>query len=163
MFTTTSNSMTAGMRGDPVLSRLLRSYVETEYEAAGAIARIGRRSADTDRLLVAMGVREGAFVTAWNPLSRRMPLGWNERMQARLMQHVRRLPSAVGHGTDRRWSEQHLPVGGDARRMMVLARRFRQRAIVVVRRPQPARLLVLADAAKRRPGPEGGSLIRETD
>ncbi|MBV8573840.1 MAG: DUF3293 domain-containing protein [Acetobacteraceae bacterium] len=144
------------MSGDPVRSSLLRPYLETDYEAAGAIARVGRRSAKIDRLLLAMGVREGAFVTAWNPLSKRKPIRWNERMQARLLEHIRRLPSSAGRGTGRGWSEQHLLVGGDIRRIVVLAGRFRQRAIVVVRRLQPARLFMLgqraANWATARPG-----------
>ena len=86
--------MTGGMIGDPVISRLLRPYLETDYEAAGAIARVGRRSANIDRLILAMGVREGAFVTAWNPLSKRKPIRWNERMQARLLEHI---PEARGY------------------------------------------------------------------
>jgi Protein of unknown function (DUF3293) len=143
MFTATSSSKTGGMSGDPVRSRLLRPYLETDYEAARAIARVGQRSAEIDRLLLAMGVREGAFVTAWNPLSKRRPIGWNERMQARLLEHIRRLPSSAGRGTGRGWSEQHLLVGGDIRRIVVLAGFFRQSAIVVVRRLQPARLFML--------------------
>ena len=43
---------------------LHRAYRRTEYEAAGAIARIGRRSAAVDALLARLGARQGAFVTA---------------------------------------------------------------------------------------------------
>jgi Protein of unknown function (DUF3293) len=143
MSTATWSSAIRGMTGNPVPTRLLRPYFRTEYEAGGAVARVGRRSAGIDRLLSGMGAQAGAFVTAWNPLSRRMPQGWNRRMQARLAQRVRRLPAVAGHGSGRGWSEQHLLVGGDARRILVLARRFRQRAIVVARRSQPARLVVL--------------------
>ncbi len=125
---------------------LLAAYRRTEYEAAGAAARIGRRSAAIDGLLRRFGAREGAFVTAWNPLSRRMPENWNARMMARLREAARRLPSAEGEGHGRGWSERHLLLAADPRRAAVLARRFRQNAVVAVRTGAPARLVSLRGA-----------------
>ncbi|MBV1799065.1 DUF3293 domain-containing protein [Siccirubricoccus sp. G192] len=126
---------------------LARAYARTEYEAAGAIARIGRRSPALDRLLRCLGARQGGFVTAWNPCSRRMPRGWNDRMLARLRQAARRLPVAEGWGRSQGrgngWAERHLLVAADPRRVAVLARRFRQNAIVAVRLGGPARLRLL--------------------
>lgn len=127
---------------------LHRAYRRTDYEAAGAIARIGRRSPAVDALLARLGVREGAFVTAWNPFSRAMPWGWNDRMGQRLRDAVRHLPQAEGWGRAQGggWAEQHVLLGADPRRIAVLARRFRQNAIMVVRRGQPGRLLVVGRA-----------------
>jgi hypothetical protein len=119
------------------------AYRRTDYEAAGAVARIGRRSAAMDALLLRLGAREGAFVTAWNPFSRRMPRGRNERMLARLREAARRLPAAEGWGRGRGWAERHLLIAADPRRAAMLARRFRQNAIVVVRAGQAARLVGL--------------------
>jgi hypothetical protein len=124
-------------------ARLNAAYRRSLYEAEGAIARIGRRSPAVDALLCRLGARQGGFVTAWNPFSRRMPTGWNARMLARLCTAARRLPRADGQGGDGRWREQHLLLAGDPRQVMVLARRFRQAAIVVVRCGVPARLVVL--------------------
>ena len=124
-------------------ARLLAAYRRSRYEAAGAVARIGRRSAAVDALLARLGVREGGFVTAWNPFSRRLPDGWNRRMQARLEAAARRLPRAAGHGGHGRWREAHWLVGADPRRLLVLARRFRQAAIVTVARGRPARLRLI--------------------
>lgn len=123
-------------------ARLGAAYARAEYEAAGAVARIGRRDGGMDALLRCLGARQGAFVTAWNPFSRRMPRGWNRRMQARLRTVVRRLPQAEGWGRapDNRWAEQHLFVAADPRRVATIARRFRQNAIVVARSGQPTRL-----------------------
>jgi hypothetical protein len=123
--------------------RLLAAYRRTDYEAAGAVARVGRRSAAVDALLRRLGAREGAFVTAWNPRSRRMPPGWNARMMARLREAVRRLPSAEGEGRGRGWSERHLLLAADPRRAAALARRFRQNAMVATRIGAPARLVPL--------------------
>jgi hypothetical protein len=122
---------------------LAGAYARTAYEAAGAVARIGRRSPALDRLLRRLGARQGGFVTAWNPLSRRMPRGCNDRMLARLRQAARRLPLAEGWGRGQGWAERHLLVAADPRRVAVLARRFRQNAIVVVRLGGPARLRLL--------------------
>lgn len=124
-------------------ARLHAAYRRSRYEAAGAVARIGRRSAALDALLRRLGARQGGFVTAWNPWSRPMPPGWNARMLARLRQAARRLPAAEGHGGDGRWREAHLLLAADPRRIAVLARRFRQAAIVTLRVGQPARLRLL--------------------
>jgi Protein of unknown function (DUF3293) len=150
------------------------AYARTDYDAAGAVARIGRRSAGVDALLRRLrpGGRRpcGAFVTAWNPRSRLMPRGWNERMLARLRAAAAGLPRAEGWGRAqdpipwrglRRaaagppgpgWAEHHLLLAADSRRVAVLARRFGQHAIVVVRAGAPARLLpVLPDPSLARP------------
>lgn len=124
--------------------RLAAAYRRTGYEAAGAVARIGRRGAAVDALLRSLKVRQGAFVTAWNPRSRPMPAGWNARMQRRLRQAARRQPRVEGEGRGPGWAEAHLLLAGDPRRAVVLARRFRQNAIVAVTRGGPARLWWLA-------------------
>lgn len=122
---------------------LAAAYRRTEYEAAGAVIRVGGRSPALDALLRRLGARQGGFVTAWNPYSRPMPRGWNERMQARLRQTARRLPGAEGWGRARGWAEHNLLLAADPRRVAVLARRFRQNAIVAVRRGGPGRMVLL--------------------
>ena len=72
-----------------------------------------------------------------------MPAGRNARMMARLREAARRLPSAEGEGRGQGWSERHLLLAADPRRAAVLARRFRQNAIVAVRAGAPARLVLL--------------------
>ena len=119
---------------------LAGAYHRTAYEAAGAVAHVGRRSAAVDAVLARLGARQGGFVTAWNPWSRRMPEGWNRRMQQRLRQAARRRSAAEGYGTAPRWREHHLLIAADPRVLAVLARRFRQAAIVLLRAGQPARL-----------------------
>jgi hypothetical protein len=131
------------------MTRLLAAYRRTDYEAAGAVARVGERSPAVDALLRRLGARGGAFVTAWNPWSRRMPPGWNARMMARLREAARRLPSAEGEGSGRFWAERHLLLAGDPRRAAVLARRFRQNATVAVRVGAPARLTLLRGGPTR--------------
>lgn len=132
---------------------LRRAYARTDYEAEGDVARIGRRSAAMDALLRRLGARRGAFVTAWNPFSRRMPSGWNARMQARLREAARRHRFVEGTGRAQRriprrpmlerWAERHLLIAADPRRVAVLGRRFRQHAVMVVRVGAPGTLRVL--------------------
>jgi hypothetical protein len=133
-------------------ARLLAAYRRTEYGAGGAAARIGRRSPAVDAVLRGLGTREGAFVTAWNPRSRRMPSGWNARMLARLRAAARRLPCAEGEGRARRWAERHLLLAADPRRAAALAQRFRQSAMVVARVGAPARLVLLRPPTRPAPG-----------
>lgn len=135
-------------------ARLLLSWRRTEYEAAGAVARIGRRSAAIDALLRRLGVREAAFVTAWNPYGTRAPPGRNARMQARLRAALRGVPIAEGHGRGRGWAEAHLLAGVPEARARVLARRFRQLGFVTVRRGRAARLRI---SIARNPSPRDGN------
>jgi hypothetical protein len=119
---------------------LLRAYRNTCYEAAGIQIRIGRYSAATDRLLLTHGARSAALITAYNPLSRLMPLAWNLRMQARLLRVLCRRRLLPARGFLGQWSEAHVLVFGDTRPVRRLARRYRQYAIVIVRLGQPPRL-----------------------
>ncbi|MGG5818152.1 DUF3293 domain-containing protein [Falsiroseomonas sp. HW251] len=118
------------------------AYLRTEYEAAGIVVRIGKRSAAMDALLRARRVRRAGFVTAWNPFSRRTPQGWNERMNARLREVARGRVLAEGWGSARGWREAHLLVAGNERWLACVARRFRQNAFVMVAPGQPARIVL---------------------
>ncbi|PPQ36480.1 DUF3293 domain-containing protein [Rhodopila globiformis] len=120
---------------------LRRAYHRTEYTVSGITLRIGRRSAGMDRLLRSWNRREAAFITAYNPYSRPMPPGWNRRMQQRLLLAARRWPVLPASGQWRRWREAHLVILAPRPCATVLARRFRQHGIVMLRRGQPALLV----------------------
>jgi hypothetical protein len=113
----------------------------TDYTTAGVTIRIGRRSAAMDRLLLSHRQREAAFITAFNPFSRLMPPGWNRRMQISLTVAASRRFILPASGSWRRWSESHLIVFGSFRWTAVLARKYRQHAIVILRLRQPPRLV----------------------
>ncbi len=123
-----------------VPASLLRAYRDTLYLADDAAVFVGRRSAAMDRLLRRHGTRSGVFLTAWNPMSRPMPMGWNMRMQSRLAQHLRRIPCLPAVGVGRCWREAHVLVLANPLLVCRLARRFRQRAVLIVRAGQPAEL-----------------------
>jgi hypothetical protein len=119
--------------------RLLRAYLRTAYVSAGITVRVGHRAPDA----LLAGTKVAVFVTAWNPMSRRMPEGWNRRMQLRLRQRLRRFTIADAESSLLRWHEAMLLVTGDPRPLIRIARIFRQCAVVVVRRGQPARLVLV--------------------
>jgi hypothetical protein len=83
------------------------------------------------------------LVTAWNPRSRRMPDGWNRRMQQRLRECLRRFAMIDAAGSLGGWHEAMLLVAGDPRPVVRFAARFRQRAVVVLGVNTSARLWLL--------------------
>ena len=129
---------------DSLPPRLLRAYLLTDYRAAGVRIRIGR--VPPDALFVQLGHRSATLLTAWNPLSQRRPDGWNRRIQQRLRARLRRFAVEEAEGTLHAWREAMLLVGGDPRPAIVVARRFRQHGVVLLRRSAPARLVLLRRA-----------------
>ena len=122
----------------PIPPRVLRAYLCTTYHAGGFDMRIGGRVPDA--LFDRLNARVAVIMTAWNPLSRRMPDGWNRRMQVHLRRRLRRRVVLEAEGSLHRWREAMLLVGGDPRPHVRLAARFRQCAVVIVRRGHRVRL-----------------------
>jgi hypothetical protein len=107
------------------------------------VLRIGERNGALDRLLHRHRRRDWAFITAWNPRSRRLPRWRNERRQRAL---ARLLPLALlgaGIGDNASWApeESLLVLGVTAGRARRLARQFGQNAIVAGCRGGLARLV----------------------
>ncbi len=133
-----------GTRISRLPPRLLRAWRRSDYEAAGAVARIGRRSPDIDRLLAEMGTRQAVFLGAWNPGGCRVGPGRNRAAEQRLLALTRGLTRRAGYGALGAWREPHLLLVIAPRRAARLARALRQAGMVVVRRGARARLVVLA-------------------
>lgn len=121
----------------PVGPVLRRGWRMTRYAAGREVARLGHRAPGLDALLVRAGLREAAFLGAGNPLSRRQPAAWNRAMLDRLRLRARRAGIAFHEGDGRAerpaWAEDHLLLLTDTRRVTVLARCFRQHAILCLR------------------------------
>ncbi len=119
---------------------MLRSYRLSTYRAGTVVARIGRRPSGLD------GRVRGPLVllSACNPGGRRMPDGWNCRMMHRLDEAMRRVPHVWGEGRLGRWAEPLALAAMAPARGIVLARRFRQNAVVLLQPRRPARLVLLA-------------------
>jgi hypothetical protein len=124
----------------PPTASVLRSYRSSRYSAGPVTVRIGRRPAGLPRSWRDLDL---ALLSAANPGGRRRPDGWNERMMARLSETMRRIPHCRGEGRLGRWSEPLLLAAIGPRRAAVLARRFRQNAIVRVRAGRDAVLVLL--------------------
>jgi hypothetical protein len=122
-------------------AKLERDYRASCYYAGAHAARIGQRAPTFDALLRCWRVREGVFIAAGNPFSRRMAAGWNARRHASLRERLRRLPYVEGKGGAKRWWEAHCLIGISATRGKRLARLFRQNAMVALRRRGRARLI----------------------
>jgi hypothetical protein len=122
----------------PIPPRLERAYRGTAYRVDGVAVRIGRRCPDAvfDRL----NGRAAVMLTAWNLLSRRMPDGWNHRMQQNLRRALRRFMVLEAEGSLHRWREAMLLVAGRTRPCIRVAARFRQHAVVILRRGHTARV-----------------------
>ena len=125
---------------DPLM---LRIYRLTCYKVGGISFHIDRRSPGADCLLRRAGRRQAVLVSAWNPRSKRKPDGWNRRMHRALLVHARRIPALPASGGLGRWREDHLLLLTDPRPCLMLARRFRQRAVVTLRTGQPVKLVLL--------------------
>jgi hypothetical protein len=136
------------------MSDLEAAYRATRYQVIdrdqSLTACIGSRSPALDALLAREGVTVGVFVTAWNPESRPTPEPENRRAAARLAAEVAALGLHAlphrGEGDDPGWPpEEGLFVLGLAEADAVaLAERYRQNAVVVVERGEPARLVTTA-------------------
>jgi Protein of unknown function (DUF3293) len=126
-----------------ISAHLRLAYSATEYRVAGCSLRIGRRSPTVDGLLAGMGTREAILITACNPRSRRSSANRNARMMGRLHAMLRRrtvFPAESGAG---RWLEAQFLAAAPEAWASVVARRFGQNAMVVLRPRQKPRLRVL--------------------
>ncbi|MCQ8277520.1 DUF3293 domain-containing protein [Acetobacteraceae bacterium KSS8] len=124
----------------PPTPAVLRSYRLSTYHAGPVTARIGRVPSG----MAGWGRGDAlAMLSAANPGGRRMPDGWNRRAMARLEPFLRHVPHVAGEGRLGRWGEPLVLARLPARPAAILARRFRQNAIVVLRRDRAARLVLL--------------------
>jgi Protein of unknown function (DUF3293) len=128
---------------DRLPPRLLRLYRQTRYEAEGAVARPGHRSTSFNQLLSKFRCRTATFISADNPYSRRMPSGWNRRMRRNLREAARRLLVLPARGVLGSWEEAHLLVLGDPRPAFILARKFRQNAVVIIACHESVRIMIM--------------------
>ena len=129
---------------------LRRAYQDTEYLVTvgdrDIIARIGQSDPGLDALMASRGVRQGVFIVAWNPGSRRRDDAANRAAHARLVRVLaeRRLAwlPHTGRGTDG-WREEGCFVFGlDDAGARALALQFGQIAVVRIARGETAALLL---------------------
>lgn len=129
-------------------SAMDRGYRISRYAAGPLAARIGEPSSSADRWMARHRAASAVLLTAWNPMSRPMPRRWNEAAHRRLLHALRGRPVEEGWSGRAPWLEWSACTPGGRRLGLRLARRFRQRAFVLLRRGRPA-LLVYSPAATR--------------
>ena len=141
----------------PLPTELLESYLATRYTAATpggeVVIRIGRRHPEVDALLAEAiaaargGAASWAYLTAWNPRSRRLSDAENRLRQAALIAKIgNRHAYFEGEGiaTDGIWREPSLLILGISRAEAVqLGRQFEQNAIVAGEHGGEAELVCL--------------------
>ena len=115
---------------------LLAAYMDTDYMVSDdppLRLRIGERNDDARILLASFNVSTAAFITAWNPGSRRLTDEENEDRQAELLTEIeqRRLNYLVGVGEGKDWQEySYLVLGVSREDATALGRQFEQNAYV---------------------------------
>lgn len=129
-----------------------RRTVYRVFAPGGAIdLRVGYRCPALDRLLAATGCTRWAFLTAWNPLSRPLPVWSNATRSRRLARALHglgyRFLPGLGIPQEPGWRPEVslLVLGMPAARALRIARRFGQNAIVAGRRGGRAQLLWCED------------------
>jgi hypothetical protein len=136
-----------------MLSDLVLAYRATDYVAFdGSRAfsiRIGRHSLVVDGLLAKMKVKSGAFITAWNPYSKRQSTGvnayWDRELKRYLGTRGFSFLPGEGRGQVGDWPPEPsiFAFGMSRAQAASTGRRFRQNAIVHVRSGRPAELVML--------------------
>jgi hypothetical protein len=129
------------------------SYLATNYvvnnRGREVIIRPGYKSRDVDGLLARCGVRDAAFVTAWNPYSRLLSISLNRERQRHLEKQLLRMGlrylKGEGRGEIGAWppEESALVLGATREIAKAIGRRWQQNAIVFVRLRHKAELIML--------------------
>lgn len=117
---------------------LEKVYRETDYivdDDPPLRLKVGEQNDGARILMVSMGVESAAFITAWNPGSKRLSMDENLDRQADLLEAIEklRLNYFVGRGEHpgEGWSEDsYLILGISPEDALELARRFEQNAFV---------------------------------
>jgi len=134
-------------------SDLVSAYKATDYVARNnggvVVIRVGHHSLAVDRLLARMGARNGAFITAWNPFGKGLSFEANEHWDRELKRYLSVHGFAViegeGRGRIGEWPPESSILAFEISRAeaSAIGRRFRQNAVVYVRRGRPAELVML--------------------
>jgi hypothetical protein len=140
------------LRG-PMQSDLVSAYRATDYVVHGngldVVIRIGYRSLIRDKLLAKMNATSGAFITAWNPFSHGLSFAANKHWDFDLKRYLsfRGVTFLEGEGRGKigEWPPEPsvFALGLSRREASAIGRRYRQNAIVYMRRGGAAELVML--------------------
>lgn len=138
-------------RSEGIDPEMISAYMKTHYRVKlpdrEITLRVGHRSAELERLLVAIGATSAAFITAANPLSRELPEAVNADRCAALARQALDIGAtvipALGSAPDRSWVEPSWLILGIAfDDATAMADEYEQNAFVWLEADQPARLIL---------------------
>ena len=128
-------------------------YLRTTYRVTGVTPaidiRIGELCPPLDALLDKHAVRSWVFITAWNPGSKKLAAGENQRRQAALEAEVQQGGTVFYRGAgvpdEKDWvpEESILIVGINSEDAVKLGKKYAQAAIVTGERSAPAELIFI--------------------
>lgn len=131
--------------------QLIQAYRATNYRVHATepfALRIGRTCAACDALLDTHGVTTAAYLTAWNPYSKAVSDAANAAGQAKLIEELNDVSTAVlsgeGSGETGDWPpEPSLFAMGISREIAtILAQKYQQNAFVWIERGKAAELVI---------------------
>ncbi len=125
----------------PVTARIKSNYKQSLYEAGFIRVKTGFYPLNIPKSL---RNKELVMFSAYNPGGRRKVDGWNRKMMEKLSLYLTNYYYVKGKGSLKQFSEPLFMVVMDLRKARVLARKFRQNAIVVLKYQRLSRLDFLA-------------------
>ena len=134
---------------DPVLFKAFQTTKFIVYSShKEVVLAIGERNPALDDLMEGADSPSGAFITAWNPGSLRLPDAKNQARQTELITEVRKrgyvFLEGRGDGQDKGWPPEAsvFIIGIPIDAALELGKLFGQLAIVFAERGQPVELLL---------------------
>lgn len=125
----------------PASAKIRLMYQKSLYQAGTVKVKINHYPKNIPKHLKRKTL---VMLSAYNPGGRLKAEGWNQRMMQQLKAFLSDYKWVEGKGTLHDVSEPLLMVAMDPRKAKVLARKFRQNAIVLIRDQRYARLVFLA-------------------
>ncbi len=129
------------------------SYLRTTYRVVEVTPpidiRIGEARPEIDALLDKHGARSWAFITAWNPGSKKLDAAENQRRQAALEAEVKQVGYVFYRGAgvpdEKDWDpeESILIVGINSEDAVKLGKKYAQAAIITGERGAQAQLIFI--------------------
>lgn len=124
----------------PATNKIRSNYIKSIYQAGTVKIRIGYYPLNLPKRYKS---KKLVMMSACNPGGRIKAKGWNKRMMQKLSLYLSGYDYRKGTGTLRNFSEPLFMVTMDPSKAIVLARKFRQNAIVVIQEQRLSRLVFL--------------------
>lgn len=125
----------------PPTLEISAAYKQSLYQAGSVVTRINQYPKGIPAKLHQSTL---IMLSAYNPGGRLRLLGWNIKMMRKLEQELKQYEYFIGKGSLKEVSEPLFMVVLSLPKAVVLARKFRQNAIVMIRHQRLSKLTFLA-------------------